>query len=67
MTDQKKWVLVTGATGRQGGAVARHLLKNGWKVKALTRNPDQPQAKALRELGADILKGNLSGIAHKVE
>ena len=32
--------LVTGATGRQGGAVARHLLGEGWKVRALTRNPD---------------------------
>ena len=30
-------VVVTGATGRQGGAVLRHLLERGWPVRALTR------------------------------
>ena len=31
MEARAKVILVTGATGRQGGAVARHLLKDGWK------------------------------------
>jgi uncharacterized protein YbjT (DUF2867 family) len=55
-----KTILVTGATGRQGGAVARHLLAEGWKVRALTRDPDKPQAKALKEAGADVIKGDLN-------
>ena len=29
-----KTILVTGATGQQGSAVTRHLLKNGWKVNS---------------------------------
>jgi uncharacterized protein YbjT (DUF2867 family) len=33
-------VAITGATGRQGGAVARHLLADGWQVRALTRKPE---------------------------
>jgi uncharacterized protein YbjT (DUF2867 family) len=34
-------ILVTGATGLQGGAVARHLLKLGKpEVRCLTRRPD---------------------------
>lgn len=33
----KKVIMVTGATGNQGGAAARHLLSAGWRVRALTR------------------------------
>jgi uncharacterized protein YbjT (DUF2867 family) len=54
-----KTVLVTGATGSQGNAVASHLLKKGFIVKALTRNPENTKAKALAALGAEIVKGNL--------
>ena len=32
-----KLVLVAGATGQQGGAVARELLKAGYQVRAMTR------------------------------
>jgi uncharacterized protein YbjT (DUF2867 family) len=52
-------VLVTGATGRQGGAVARHLLAAGFPVRALTRNPDGAAARALAEKGATLVKGDL--------
>jgi uncharacterized protein YbjT (DUF2867 family) len=45
-------IAVTGATGRQGGAVARLLLKDGWRVRALTRHPDSAEAHALSQLGA---------------
>jgi len=55
----KRTILVTGATGHQGGAVARHLLQDGWKVRALTRNVDQPKAQELAYLGAQVVEGNL--------
>jgi uncharacterized protein YbjT (DUF2867 family) len=47
-------VLVTGATGKQGGRVARALLGKGHTVRALTRKPDSPAAQELKKLGADI-------------
>lgn len=60
MDTKDKRILVTGATGRQGGAVVRHLLKDGWKVRALTRHPDQPAARTLREMGVEICQGDLN-------
>ena len=51
-------ILVTGATGNQGGAVARSLLQQGQKVRALTRNP--ANAEALRNLGAEVVIGDLT-------
>jgi uncharacterized protein YbjT (DUF2867 family) len=50
-------ILITGATGQQGGAVAHHLLQHGQKVRALTRNPEK--AESLKTLGAEIVKGDL--------
>jgi uncharacterized protein YbjT (DUF2867 family) len=47
-------VAVVGATGRQGSAVVRHLLKEGWQVRALTRNPSSEAAQALLGLGAEV-------------
>lgn len=52
-------ILVTGATGKQGGAVANRLLKRDWKVRALTRSPEQDAALALKKRGARIMKGDL--------
>lgn len=52
-------IVVSGATGRQGGAVARHLLERGFHVRALTRNPDQTAARALADRGAELVEGNL--------
>lgn len=54
-----KTILVTGATGRQGGAAARHLLSNGFAVKALTRHPDRAEAHLLARKGARIIEGDL--------
>jgi uncharacterized protein YbjT (DUF2867 family) len=48
-------VAVAGATGNQGGAVARRLLERGHHVRGLTRNPDGQPANRLREAGAQIL------------
>lgn len=58
-----KIILVTGATGKQGGATARQLLKSGVKVRALTRKPESKNAKALQALGAEIVKANLNDSA----
>lgn len=53
-------ILVTGATGAQGGSVARHLLARGkFAVRCLTRNPDSEKAAALRQTGAEVVKGDL--------
>src|SRR5258705_6411198 len=53
-------VLVTGATGSQGGAVAKRLLDRGHQVRAVTRNPDAPAAKALAARGVEIVRGDLT-------
>ena len=58
MATQLKTVLVTGATGQQGGAVARSLLRQGHKVRALTRSPNR--AVGLAKAGAEIVKGDLT-------
>jgi uncharacterized protein YbjT (DUF2867 family) len=55
-----KTILVTGATGQQGGAVTRHLFKNGWKVRAFVRDPNKDSAKALAQQGAELAKGDLN-------
>ncbi|WP_346674006.1 NmrA/HSCARG family protein [Nannocystis sp. SCPEA4] len=51
-------VLVTGATGRQGGAVARALLARGVPVRTLVRDVEAAGARALRELGATLVRGD---------
>lgn len=56
---EKRTVLVTGATGGQGGAVARALLERGWGVRALVRDPGAPAARALAALGAEPVVGDL--------
>jgi uncharacterized protein YbjT (DUF2867 family) len=55
----KKVIMVTGATGQQGGATARHLLAQGWPVRALTRDLDSPPAQALGKAGAEVVQGDL--------
>src|SRR3990170_3574892 len=55
-------VAVVGATGRQGSAVARHLLADGWQVRALTRNPSSPAARALNDLGAELHQVDLDDV-----
>jgi len=58
-----KTILITGATGKQGGAVAHELLKRGHAVRAMTRKPDGDAAKALQKLGATIVAGDLDDAA----
>ena len=52
-------VLVSGATGNQGGAVARALINNHHKVRALTRNKQSTAAQKLAKLGAELIEGSL--------
>jgi uncharacterized protein YbjT (DUF2867 family) len=59
-------VLVTGATGTQGGGVTRQLLAGGHHVRALTRTPASSAAEALRQLGAEVVPGNFDDPASLV-
>lgn len=52
-------ILVSGATGQQGGAVTRSLLNRGFPIRALTRDPEKPEAQALAEGGAELVRGDL--------
>jgi uncharacterized protein YbjT (DUF2867 family) len=56
-------ILVTGATGHQGGAVARALLAGGHKVRAMSRKPDGEAARALAGKGAEVVRGDLDDVA----
>ena len=59
MVANQRNILVTGATGQQGGSLARLLLQKKHKVHALTRNTQSTAAQDLRNRGAKILKGDL--------
>lgn len=52
-------VVVTGSTGKQGGAVARGLLERGHEVRAVTRDPSSSQARSLAKAGATIVPASL--------
>jgi len=57
----KQTVLVTGATGAQGGSVARHLLRSGkYNVRCLTRKTTSDKARALQQAGAQVVAGDLN-------
>jgi uncharacterized protein YbjT (DUF2867 family) len=57
-------ILVVGATGAQGGGVARHLLRRtGFTVRAFTRRPGSPAACELRRRGAEVVEGDLTNRA----
>jgi uncharacterized protein YbjT (DUF2867 family) len=58
-----KIIAVAGATGQQGNAVAKKLLADGWKVRALTRDVNKPAAKELASLGAEIVAGDMDNRA----
>ncbi|KIW13450.1 hypothetical protein PV08_08638 [Exophiala spinifera] len=65
-TDKKKTIVVVGATGRQGGSVARTFLSSPvssrWRVRCITRNPSSEAARGLAALGADIVQADLSSL-----
>ena len=51
-------ILVAGATGTQGGAVARELVSRGYTVRGLTRSPDSEASRALSALGVHMVRGD---------
>lgn len=51
-------ILVLGATGQQGGSVARALRAAGWAVRALVREPDTVAARSLESLGCTLAVGD---------
>jgi uncharacterized protein YbjT (DUF2867 family) len=55
----ERLILVAGATGNQGGAVARSLLNRGFRVRGLTRDPQKPEARALAEQGVEVVQGDM--------
>jgi uncharacterized protein YbjT (DUF2867 family) len=70
MSHDHDTILVTGATGQQGGAVVRHLLSQGWSVRALVRDPQQSAAKAMERNGAELAVGDFAdrrSLAHSMQ
>jgi uncharacterized protein YbjT (DUF2867 family) len=57
---QGKTIVICGATGRQGGAVARHMIADGWHVKGLTRDPDTEKARKLGNSGAELVRADMA-------
>jgi len=57
-------VVVAGATGKQGGAVARGLLERGHRVRAVTRDPNSTQAKSLADAGATLVTASLEALGY---
>ncbi len=62
MLTTDKTVLVTGATGRQGGAVIGHMLTKGWNLRALTQDPDADTAQSLARRGVEVVQGNFENL-----
>ncbi|HUR32957.1 MAG TPA: NmrA/HSCARG family protein [Vicinamibacterales bacterium] len=52
-------ILITGATGQQGGATLHNLLGKGFTLRAMTRKPDSEKARALANAGVDVVQGDL--------
>ncbi|MET9283718.1 NmrA family NAD(P)-binding protein [Nocardia beijingensis] len=58
MSPQHNLILVTGATGKQGGTTARRLLADGRAVRALVRDAHAPAAQELAAAGAELVVGD---------
>lgn len=62
MKENKRPILVFGATGRQGGSVADALLKSGWTVRTIVRDTAAPRSIALRQAGAELVRGSFADV-----
>lgn len=60
--NSERIILVTGATGRQGGAVYRHLEKKGFKLRAMVRDSNSDQARQLMGYGEEVFQGSLDDL-----
>lgn len=61
----EKIIAVVGATGAQGGGLARAILddpEGGFAVRALTRHPDSDAARALADQGAEVVEADLNDV-----
>ncbi len=59
---EKKIIAVLGATGAQGGGLARAILDDPhgeFAARAITRDPDSPKARELADLGAEVVRGDV--------
>ena len=65
--NEKLTVVVTGATGQQGGAVIKNLLERGHEVRAVTRNTDSAKAKMLADAGVALAHASLEDTAALVK
>jgi len=64
MASSGETLLITGATGRQGGAVLRHLLKQGgWKLRALVHRTDPRGIDGLTQQGVEVVQGDLEDVS----
>ena len=60
-TNAGQIILVTGATGNQGGAIAHQLLQRGkFKVRAMVRDQNKPAAQALQQAGAELVQADFN-------
>lgn len=57
--NSERVILVTGATGQQGGAVYQHLRKRGFRLRALVRDPNTERARELMGRGEEVFQGDL--------
>ena len=60
---QKLTVVVTGGTGKQGGAVVKSLLERGHEVRAVTRSTDSAKARELANAGVTLVRASLEDTA----
>ncbi|AKT38700.1 NmrA/HSCARG family protein [Chondromyces crocatus] len=64
-SNSKPLITIVGATSKQGRSAARSLLQSGrYRVRALTRNTDTPEASRLAEQGAELVAVPL-GLGHE--
>ena len=59
IASEGKTIAVVGATGRQGGQVVRHLIVQGWSVRAITRKPESQKAARLKQSGVALIQADL--------
>lgn len=61
--ENKKVIAIMGATGAQGGGLVKAILndpESPFTPRAITRNPDSDKAKALKELGAEVVSADMN-------
>lgn len=58
-SESRGTIVVCGVTGRQGGAVGRHLVADGWSVRGLTRDAASEKARSLSERGVEVVEADM--------